>query len=67
MHMTAGYILISERTPLITLADACLINGQSVLNYQQYTAKDTGRTMREFGATITVYFVMTYSGKSIYT
>lgn len=65
MHMTAGYILISERTPLITLADACLINGQSVLNEQQYTAKDTSRTTREFGAAITVYFRMTYSNLNI--
>ena len=53
--MTAGYILISNRTPLITLTDASLINGQSGLNLQQHVAKDTSRTMREFGGNIRVF------------
>lgn len=55
MRMTAGYILISNRTPLITLTDASLINGQSGLNLQQHVAKDTSRTMREFGGNIRVF------------
>lgn len=49
MHITTGYTLISNQTPLITLSDASLINGQSGLNYKQRTAKDTNRTGREFG------------------
>lgn len=54
MHMTAGYILISNWTPLIKLTDASLINGQSGLNEQQHIAKDTNRTVR-------AYSVMTYA------
>lgn len=54
MRMTAGYILISNRTPLITLTDASLINGQSGLNLQ-HVAKDTSRTMKEFGGNIIVF------------
>ena len=50
--MTAGDILISNQTPLITLNDASLINGQSSLNYQQHNAKDSSRTKREFEVTV---------------